>query len=117
MKLLNKNFIKSTSKSGICHHMLFNKKYLIEIFDIVENEHKEVFWKVFINMVNEHKNHNVNNSESGASEYEMYFNFMVKNYSNDIIIRNLNWQNVSKINWTSNTFNESLDYVSICSYM
>ena len=35
MKLLNTNFIKSYSKSGICHHMMMETKYIKELFNII----------------------------------------------------------------------------------
>lgn len=44
---------------------------------------------------------------SGASEYEIYFNFILKNHGNDIEIRNLNWCNTNNL---SNI--DEFDYVS-----
>ena len=50
---------------------------------------------------------------SGASEYEIYFNYMNIYHKNDIIIRQLNWCNAANIN----NNNKHCDYVSIHWYM
>jgi hypothetical protein len=117
MNLLNNNFTKTHNKSGICHHMLFNKKYINEIFTIVEMQHQKPFWQAFILSVFEHLNHSITTAESGASEYELYFNYMVKNYNNNIIIRDLTWENISKYRYINRKFNLNNDYISICSYL
>ena len=97
--------------------MLFNKKYLNEIFAMVEELHKKPFWQAFILCVDEHLKHNITTSESGASEYELYFNYMFKTYNNDIIIRNLNWSNISSHTFKMSTTKLNYDYVSVCSWM
>ena len=35
------------NKSGICHHMIFKTKYIQEIFDLIEEKHKDKFYNVF----------------------------------------------------------------------
>jgi hypothetical protein len=117
MSLLDSTFKKYYNKSGICHHMLFNKKYLNEIFNIVEKTHNKPFWVAFIILVNEHLKHNVNCAESGASEYEMYFNYIYNNHKDNIIIRDLKWQNISKHNFKENNYNNDNDFVSVCAWM
>jgi hypothetical protein len=117
MNLLDSNFKKYHKDSGICHHMLFNKNYINEIFNIVETNHNIPFWQVFILSVNEHTKHEINVDESGASEYELYFNYMFKNYNDNIIIRNLNWKNISKIEYYNNYYDHNLDFISICNYI
>ena len=49
---------------------------------------------------------------SGASEYEIYFNYMFKNYSNNVEIRNLKWCNSNTLN-----INDDFDYISCHWYM
>jgi len=88
-------------KSGICHHMIFETKYLNEIFSKIEKKHNDLFYNVFLKLVEKKLG-------SGASEYEIYFNYMLKYYPNHIIIRKLNWKNNVK-NWQTNT---ELDYIS-----
>lgn len=115
MNSLHNSFSKVHTKSGICHHMLFSKKYIDELFAIVEEYHKKPFWQAFITSVCEHKNHNINAADSGASEYELYFNYMVKNHSDNIVIRDLNWQNINGRSFLSNRYN--CDFVSVCAWM
>jgi hypothetical protein len=89
------------SKSGICHHMMFETKYVSEIIHKVESIFREQFYIVFLKLATEIDG-------SGASEYEIYFNYMLKYHSDKIIIRKLNWNNVHSIEDAQ----ENMDYVS-----
>lgn len=111
MEKLHPDLKKMHSESGICHHMMFHVPYVKEMFELVENNHNgKPFWKIFLENV-------IDGEMSGASEYEMYFNFMIKNHPEDMIIRHLNWANVSSRNPTYNAANyNGYDYVSICHY-
>ena len=72
-----------TGKSGVCHHMLFDTKKLKVLFNLVETYHNnfkkyvlnddnnEQFYEIFLNKVTPE-----NYELSGASEYEIYFNFI-----------------------------------------
>lgn len=84
--------------SGICHHMMIERKYLKEIIDMVENEHKDIFYKIMLRNVV---------PDLGFSEYEIYFNYMLHKYPNDIKIRKLNWENTNRLCVDSN-----YDYIS-----
>lgn len=101
MKTLHPSLNKMIpTMSGICHHMIFETKYIKELFNMVEQYHKNKFYNVFLS--------NVNTSElSGASEYEIYFNFMIFKHPFKIIIRKLNWANVSTLDNI-----DDYDYVS-----
>lgn len=92
-------------KSGICHHMMFEKIYLDELMHKIEQRHKDTFYNVFLNMVTEH-------NASGASEYEIYFNYMLQNHSRKIEIRSLNWTNTDHL-----IVNSDFDYISVHWYM
>ena len=106
MSKLNKNLIRmNIDKSGICHHMLSETKYIKELFEIVENEHSDTFYNTFLKLVTDTKG-------SGASEYEIYFNFMLKNYPDKITIRPLKWTNTNNLDLTSD-----MDYISYHWYM
>lgn len=108
MKKLNNNFTRMQGdKSGICHHMMFETKYIKEIINIIEKEHNDVFYNVFLNNVTD-------KTGSGASEYEIYFNYMLMYHQDDIIIRPLNWGNTNTLN---NISKYNLDYVSYHWYM
>jgi len=101
MARLDKRFTKQIAdKSGICHHMMFETKYVKEIIHIVEANHMAPFYKVFISTVTDIPH-------SGASEYEIYFNYMVREHPDQITIRALSWQNTSQLDLTSN-----YDYIS-----
>jgi hypothetical protein len=77
--------------SGISHHMIFDKKYIKSLFDEVEEYHKVPFWIAFLKCITEY-------NTSGASEYEIYFNYMLLTYPEKIRIRNLSIVNIRQIN-------------------
>lgn len=110
MSRLHEKFIKIHIHSGICHHMMFEQKYITEIFDITEERNKKPFWISFLEMVNENYRHN---NMSGASEYELYFNYIHNYHSDKIKIRKLEWENLN--NW--NKITSLYDYVSFHWYM
>ena len=101
MLKLNANFIKvDKNKSGVCHHMIFETARIKEIIGIVEKQHGDKFYNVFLNLVTEiHK--------SGASEYEIYFNYILKNHSDKITIRHLKWTNCTTLD-----LHKDDDYIS-----
>ena len=103
MKKINDIFTKQyKDKSGICHHMIFETKYVKEILDIVENKHNDSFYKIFLKNVN--KEHFLS---SGASEYELYFNYIIYKHYDRITIRKLNWINSKSLQLKGN-----YDYIS-----
>jgi len=95
LKRCNKNI------SGICHHMMFETKYVKEIMAHVENIFNENFYTVFLINI-DHK------EMSGASEYEIYFNYMIINHSDKIKVRKLEWRNVNSLEF----LNSNYDYIS-----
>lgn len=106
MKKMDKNLIKvDAQKSGICHHMIFEKKYVDEMISLIEKNHNDLFYKVFLQFITE-------KSGAGASEYEMYFNYMLKYNPDKIKLRRLNWKNTNKLD-----INNNLDYISYHWYM
>lgn len=101
MSKLDKELIKvDKHKSGICHHMIFETKYIDEIISKIENIHNDKFYNVFLQLV-------VYKQLSGASEYEIYFNYMLKNHPDKIKIRQLSWKNTTKLE-----DNKGYDYMS-----
>lgn len=104
---LHESFKKiNVSKSGICHHMIFDNKIINEIINLVETRHKRKFYDVFLSLVDP-KTY----ESSGASEYELYFNYILQKHSNNILIRELKWKNVTELN--KNSLN---DYESVHHY-
>lgn len=109
---------KQAIHSGICHHMVFQQKYLQEMIKLVENIHNVPFWKCALQNVDP-----IHYTGSGMSEYELYFNYMLKYRPTEIELRELKWANVqdipnSKTKTIPEILNEcsSLDFVSIHSW-
>ena len=94
------------NKSGICHHMIFEKKYVYEIMNICGGINS--FYGVFLNNVEEKYYDN-----SGASEYELYFNYMLYKHREKIRIRKLKCKLDLKENDLKNFDKIKYDYVSI----
>jgi len=113
---LNPILKKVNHQSGICHHMIFETKYIKELFNLVENNHNNIeFYKIFLENVDEN-----NYYASGASEYEIYFNYMLQFNNDKIVIRELNWKNVSNLNDIQNDIifetRNNYDYISCHSH-
>jgi hypothetical protein len=107
MKKLDENLIKQDiNKSGICHHMMFETKYIKLLFDNIETLHNDIFYTIFLKNVS-----SINGP--GASEYEIYFNFMLKYYNNEIIIRPLKWENTYLLDTNVHDY----DYISYQFYL
>lgn len=71
MKKLDENLTKmDDKKSGICHHMIFENKYINQLISKIEKNHNDLFYNVFLKLVKKEE-------KSGASEYEIYFNYML----------------------------------------
>lgn len=108
---------KQIQESGICHHMIFEKEYVKRLFAMVEDYHNnhnsdnnKKFWQIFLEKVNP-----IDFIYSGASEYELYLNYMLKYHKEKITIRKLEWTNVS--NPPNNYIASKYQYVSWHHYM
>lgn len=106
MLRLHPSFGKMIEQSGICHHMFIETKYVKEIILLVEEFHNKKFYNVFLSEVS-----TVDIPHSGASEYELYFNYILAKHPNSISIRPLKWTNVN----TLTNFGDN-DYVSYHHY-
>ena len=87
---------------------MFETKYVKEIIDLVEQLHNEKFYIVFLSEVSIPE---IFYPYSGASEYELYFNYILAKHSDAINIRPLKWENVN----TLNNFGDN-DYISYHHY-
>ena len=106
MKKLHTDFVKMERDiSGICHHMIFETKYILEIFKLVESLHGDIFYNVFLKLVEPGRG--VGARKSGASEYELYFNYMMKYHRDKIGLRYLEWCETGEL-----IVNSGLDYIS-----
>ena len=102
--------------SGICHHMMFETRLLRELFERVEKDKdNKPVWRIFLQNVHSDPYGMNPYNASGASEYEIYFNFIMKCHSDEVEIRQLSWDNVS-IN-PIYLDNNNMSYVSWHYYM
>jgi hypothetical protein len=92
MNLLHPTLSKQTYFSGICHHMMFQTSILKELFMLVESYHNKPFYVCFLECVD--KNQILG---SGASEYEIYFNYLHINHENKFLIRQLKWKDSNSL--------------------
>jgi hypothetical protein len=107
MQNLHPSLYKKSNVSGICHHMIFQKSIIIQLFYLIETYHNKKFYEIFLE--------NVSNNEwsgSGASEYELYFNYLHLYHNNKFKIRELKWTNASRLN-----NNNAHDYISCHWYL
>jgi len=77
---------------------MFETKYINELFNMVETRHRDIFYNVFLKQVETPISH-------GASEYEIYFNYMLKFHPDAILLRKLEYKDC----WLSN---DRLTYIS-----
>jgi hypothetical protein len=107
MARLSPIFTRTYELSGICHHMLFETRVVNEIISLVEAAHKgKRFWEVFLECVEVGLRYGIG---SGASEYELYFHYIMKTRLEEVEIRELVWDNVTE--WTPEKWIEH-DYVA-----
>ena len=106
MKKLHEKLDKVLENSAICHHMIFEKKYVKELINLIEDKHKKPFWKVFLELVDKSL---VN--DSGASEYEIYCNYVFNYHGDSVELRELYWNNVSQESYLDSNYS-TYDYVS-----
>jgi hypothetical protein len=111
MNRLHPSLKKTNPLSGIAHHCFFHTDMVNELMQLIEESfsNQSVFWKIFLQ--------NIDMKEfaaSGASEYEIYFTFMNLYHSNDMVIRQLKWENVSRLDINNKN---DCDYVSVHWYL
>jgi hypothetical protein len=93
--------------SGVSHHMIFEKEHIQGLMDLVQSYHNNrPFWRLFLEFGTDY---------AGASEYEMYFNYMLKYHPTRIQIRQLRWANSRKYIYSSQVQqqNNPLDYIAL----
>ncbi len=77
-------------KSGICHHIMMRREHIEDILSRIEKIHVESAWKAILRIVAP-KDY----EGSGMSDYEIYFNYCLKNYPHYYKIRPLLIENIS----------------------
>lgn len=114
MRLLHPSLHKVAPVSGICHHMLMERKRIEEIFALVEGHHGKAFWRAFMDMTIASTSVA---APSGASEYEIYFSYLFSLYPNDYVIRPLEWKNSGDLARLDEDRRAGYNYVSYHAYM
>jgi hypothetical protein len=111
MNRLHYSLKKLHPLSGISHHTFFHTDRVNEMIKMIEDYflNKKLFWKIYLEMVDMNEF-----MGSGSAENELYFTYMYLYHQNDIIIRQLNWENVSALN-NNNTKNN--DFLSVHWYL
>jgi len=107
MNKLHPTLKKQTYFSGICHHMMFQTNIITELFMLVESFHKKPFYICFLECIDTN-----DILGSGASEYEIYFNYLHIYHNKKFQIRELKWSNSNLLN-----NNNNYDYISYHWYM
>jgi len=92
--------------SAVTHHMIFETKYIMEMFKKSEDIYNEPFYVSFLKSVPDH----YQESTGGASEYELYFNYMINYHLDKIILRKLSFINAFTLRILKH--NELYDYIS-----
>ena len=93
------------NKSWVCDHMILETQYIKKLFQNIELDNL-LFYQIFLQLVDEQE-------KSGASEFEIYLNFMLQYYKDKIKIRKLNHLGVVDIK----DIKGNLDFVSYHWYM
>lgn len=109
MQRLHLDLTRPYELSGICHHMIFETKFIKNLFKLVEKNEDKPFWVIFLEKVEPWLRHGFG---SGASEYELYFNYVCKFHPDEIEVRELCWENVRMLDFTL-----ELDYISYHHFM
>jgi hypothetical protein len=85
---------KQTEFSGVSHHMILQKDILDSLHETIEGIHKMTCWEAILNCsMGEFKTvpqgATVSNGTGRFSEYELYFNYILKHHSDRVAIRPL----------------------------
>jgi hypothetical protein len=95
---------------SVCHHMLFQKPILKDLFSLVERKHNKRFWIAFCHAVD------IEGKKKGASEYEIYYNFALRN-TDQVAIRDLIWVNSSHLEDLPYYKRDGYHFVAFHTYM
>jgi hypothetical protein len=87
----------NASWSGVSHHSVFNRQIIENIMNATIDCHPDLclpentnpidnFWRIFLKLVDK-------NDDSGASEYEIYFNYSLIIFPEIIRAREIKWYN------------------------
>lgn len=99
-------------KSGIAHHMLFQKPIMADLFETISNIHHEEPWKALCHCIDTNEIYG-----SCMSEYEIYFNFACMR-TDQVHLRELRWSNKPLRSFLGSDYKQSkMHYISCHSYL
>lgn len=94
---------------SVCHHMIFQKPILDDLFQTVEAHHGVPFWVAFCSCVDLKSNR-------GASEFEIYYNFALRN-TEQVRLRELKWAESSHLSKKHDFQRKGYHFVSFHTYL
>ncbi len=96
--------------SGICHHMLFQRHLIEQLFAEVEkiDGSGDPFYKIFLK---------TSHTSYGIAEYNLYFYFLVSLHPSEYKIRILNYKNTADFSLWKYRLRRKYHYCSFHSYM
>lgn len=107
MLRLHPDFRRVAPHSGVVHHMVFARDLLEAMMARVQDHHGgRPFWQVFLGVVDP-----AAAAHSGASEYELYYNYVRQFAPDRLRVRRLLWRNQSR--WPSALDGCLFAYVSV----
>lgn len=103
---------------SVCHHMLFQRAILEDLFQVVENHHDMPFWEAFCWCVELPKDHSgrMKLVKCRASEYEIYYNYALT-HTKQVQLRHLEWKNSPHLNLMNQYQKDGYHFVSFHTYM
>jgi len=107
-KLLNGLHRVYPDKSGIVHHMLFQRPILDDLFHLISLQHQTEAWRAICRCVDLNEIY-----KSCLSEYEIYFNFVMQR-TTQRTLRRLHWTEVVP-NLSNLSYYQRAGYVFIAS--
>lgn len=97
--------------SGICHHMLFQRATIEELFQEIQKVHNCEPWVALCKCIDHNEL-----LFSALSEYEIYFNYVFLK-AKKVKIRRLNWINVFSKEQIARCRHQNFDFVSWHNYL
>jgi len=94
---------------SVCHHMLFQREILEDLFRTVEEYHQMTFWQAFCDCVD------LREQKAAASEYEIYYSFAF-NHTDQVKLRKLQWTNSVDLDKKKSYKKRGYHYVSFHKY-
>lgn len=99
-------------KSGVAHHMLFQKPIMADLFETISTIHHEEPWKAMCHCIDTKEIYG-----SCMSEYELYFNFACTR-TDQLHIRQLRWSNTPLRTFLVSDHKQSkMHYISCHNYL